>query len=70
MPQAAQKGKGKFAPPFEPNYLSGGVNRRIPQAYQKVGVPIRGRSGIDRVSEVLGGVSWLISWPRKKPIKL
>ena len=27
-----------------------------------------GRSGIDRVSEVSGGVSWLISWPRKKLI--
>ena len=29
-----------------------------------------GRSGIDRVSEVFGGVSWLISWPRKKLITI
>jgi hypothetical protein len=33
-------------------------------------VQYRGRIGIDRVSEVFGGVSWLISWPRKKPIKI
>jgi hypothetical protein len=25
-------------------------------------------AGFDRVGEVLGGVSWLISWPRKKLI--
>ena len=29
----------------------------------------RGRSGIDRINEDLGGMSWLIGWPRKKPVK-
>jgi hypothetical protein len=39
-------------------------------AASKEVVQYRGRIGIDRVSEVFGGVSWLIGWPRKKPVTL
>jgi hypothetical protein len=49
------------------NCLSARGDRIITAAHRTVGL-YRGRSGIDRVLEVSGGVSWLISWPRKKPI--
>ncbi len=51
----------------------GGPGRIMEVGHAEFGVrslKIRGRTRIDRMSEVAGGVSRLVSWPRKKPTKL
>lgn len=37
---------------------------------EEAALPRRGRTGFDRIVRGVSGVSWLVSWPRKKLTKI